>query len=112
MGGVEYGRRVAPTIAPPAAVIRQPPLSVPTSIQAKGTEYVAALARLTELSQELTPEEREQSRQVALAVLYGAALELLRYAPNDPVAASVYRSVSGERLPGGDDPEEPEVKWF
>lgn len=104
VAGAAYGRWSASpapaasgrTAALPAAT------ELPASIQAEGTRYVAALTRLTESADSLTPEQREQARQVALAVLYGAALELMRYAPEDPVAADVYRSVVPQRRRGYD----------
>jgi hypothetical protein len=39
---------------------------------------MASLARFTEESELLTPEQRRTAREVALAMLAGAALELLR----------------------------------
>jgi hypothetical protein len=53
-----------------------PPGQVPMSIQGAGTGYVAALALYSELRDRLTPAQRDQARQAALAVLSGALAEL------------------------------------
>ena len=84
---------------PPQAAAHTPsPTSVPIAIQSEGTEYVAAITRLAELGDSLTPQEREQAREVAVAVLYAAALQLLRDAPQDAVAETIYETVAEQRL--------------
>lgn len=50
---------------------------VALSIQNAGTGYVSSLALLSEMRAELTPNERRQAREVAVAVLAGALAELL-----------------------------------
>ncbi len=47
------------------------------SIQASGTHYVSSLALLSEMRSQLSAEERQQAKEVALAVLNGAMAELL-----------------------------------
>lgn len=89
IGGAEYGRRTAvpagtglsstggasPTTA--GASLDTDPLSIPLSIQASGTRYVASLARFAGETERLTPEERRVAREVAVTALSGALLELL-----------------------------------
>jgi hypothetical protein len=58
----------------PAAASLSPALQV----QAAGTGYVAAMARLVADSSEISPGEMRMAREVGLAALYGAAFELTR----------------------------------
>jgi hypothetical protein len=105
--GAWYGRRSAESESMrlmPAyqAVTGQPdllrPVNVPLSIQSAGTGYVASLALLSEMRDQLTPEQHEQARQVALAVLIGAIAELAAgengALPNGVLAAVLGHGVS------------------
>lgn len=47
------------------------------SIQSAGTGYVSSLAQLSEMSAQLSPDERRQAREVAVSVLAGAIAELM-----------------------------------
>ena len=85
LGGALYGRLSAPAVdpAPPVTAFVTPgaqdallPAQVGIAIQAAGTGYVASLALLSEMRERLTVVQREQARQVALAVLTGALAEL------------------------------------
>ena len=84
-GGTFFGRvSAAPARAEPDMMAYVPaamwgvvpPSQVSMSIQGAGTGYVAALALYGELRDRLTPAQREQARQVALAALSGALAEL------------------------------------
>jgi len=77
VAGSEYGRRTAtPTDSGrPAA---STPVNTPLLIQASGSRYVADLARFVEEAPRMSPEEREDARDVALSVLFAATTELLR----------------------------------
>ena len=103
VAGAEYGRRVAAPIetAPVATVTAAPEpaiaASLPLSIQTHGSQYVAEMARMAETFEELSPDEREQAREVAIAVLFGAAAELLRAVPEDDSAASVARVLLAQK---------------
>lgn len=112
VGGMEYGRRTAVPIAPvaptvgPGATTSGPvagateaaePTSLPLSIQSAGTRYVATLARFTGEADGLAAEERRLAREVALAALYGAAVELLREAGEDDVLRAVAEMVAVRR---------------
>ncbi|NIQ55568.1 MAG: hypothetical protein GWN71_20055, partial [Gammaproteobacteria bacterium] len=81
-------------------------VATPLSIQSAGTEYVARLARLSTEAEQLTPAEREEARQVALAILYAATLELLGDSENDEMleaaAQLIYSRRQAERSPGED----------
>lgn len=111
IGGVEYGRRTA--VPPPAASAPGPEVvapveqavSLPLSIQSAGTRYVAALARFSGQSDALAAEERQVAREVALAALYGATVELLREAGEDDVLSLVAEMVAARRgITVGDEP--------
>jgi hypothetical protein len=105
--GAWYGRRSAESesmrlIPAYQAMTAQPdlfrPVNVPLSIQSAGTGYVASLALLSEMRDQLTPEQHEQARQVALAVLIGAIAELAAgengALPNGVLAAVLGHGVS------------------
>ena len=63
-------------------------LRTAAEVQRAGTAYVAALQALARQS-ESNPSG--QGREVALTALYAAANEMVRLAPNDPVAAEILR---------------------
>lgn len=108
VGGMEYGRRTSGPVAGaggavgPAGAVQQP-VSLPLSIQSAGTRYVAQLARFSGQADALTPEERRTAREVALAALYGAAVELLREAGEDEALRIVVETVAGRREAVGRD---------
>lgn len=71
------------------------PSDIPLSIQATGTDYVSSLAMLSEMEAALTPEQRTQAREVAVAVLSGAIAELMLSGLSaDP--ESLIRTLTGE----------------
>ncbi len=110
VAGAEYGRRVASPVVPPQtteatglAVEAAFAASVPLSIQTHGSRYIAEMARMSETIDQMTPEERQQAREVALAVLYGAAAEILRAGPQDDAAASVAKVLLAQKQIATDD---------
>jgi len=94
--GIAIGRWSAGPGTPSAS----PVANLPVSIQSEGTEYVAAVTRFAQEAGRMTPIEREQAREASLAVMHGAAWELLQFEPDDPVAGKVFELVSDERAPG------------
>ena len=112
--GVEYGRSlgtsppipVADTVRPSAA--GSPVQTVSMSIQQRGTAYLTEVAKLSETAGTLSPEQLEEARQVALAILYGAAMELVRAAPDDELADAIVRSLRARRQ---GDPDE-RLLWY
>lgn len=110
VAGAEYGKRVAapvvaPQVAEAMAMAVEPAFaaSVPLLIQTYGSQYVAEMARMSETIDKMTPDERQQAREVALAVLYGAATEILRAGPQDDAAASVAKVLLAQRQIATDD---------
>ncbi len=59
-------------------------------VQRTGTQYVSALQALAQFA-DSTNNLPAQGREVALAALYAAANEVLRLAPNDPLATEILR---------------------
>lgn len=90
VGGAEYGRRTA---APASPEVEPTPLA----IQAAGSRWVAHLAAFTDSAPALAPAEREQARQVALAALYAASIELLRQTEDDDLLATVAELIEVRR---------------
>lgn len=115
IGGVEYGRRGIQTtgIEGPVATVagdagaregalRVPgsteSVSLPLSIQSAGSEYVATLARFSGTSNQLPDEQREIAREVAMTVLYGAALELLEAIGDDQLLEQLVSEIGRRRF--------------
>ena len=76
------------------------PGHVPLSIQQAGTSYVTSLALFSEMNAQLSPEQRRQAREVALAVLSGAIAELLvsTQVEDAPLGGDDELQLSGELL--------------
>ena len=100
VAGAAYGRSTAPpsagTVAPD---VWAPAVSERAAyrIQRAGSEYIAAVAALSRPSVDPAREEYDTARQVALGVFYGAAAELMRAAPEDPISRSVYMHLARQR---------------
>jgi hypothetical protein len=58
-------------------------------VQQTGSAYVAALARLAELSDGAAEAEGAAGREVAARLFHAAADELVRIAPDDPLASGI-----------------------
>jgi hypothetical protein len=92
VSGIEYGRRLAgpaamaPAASEPAPDITVATPSLPLAIQSAGSQYVASLAVLSQAYPQLTVEQQRTAREVALAALLGAAIELLRDSGDDDTA--------------------------
>lgn len=66
-------------------------------VQHAGSAYVNALQALALASDSTDPQVRQQGREVALAAFHAAATEVIRLAPNDPVAADILRGLQRTR---------------
>jgi hypothetical protein len=58
-------------------------------VQQTGSAYVQAMARFAELSDSATAGQTAEGREVAVRMLRAAADELVRIAPDDPLAGAV-----------------------
>lgn len=102
IGGMEYGRRTAlPAGYPTPGVVASGPVenaeSLPLVLQSAGSRYVASLARFSGEANSLTPRQRQVAREVALATIYGATLELLRESGDDQTLQAVLQMVAARR---------------
>jgi hypothetical protein len=104
IGGAEYGRRLGPrggvTESAREAMIASgiaPGATLPLEIQASGSRYIATLARFSAESQSLPLEQRQIAREVAMAVMYSAAIQLLEEGGEDAVLQSVANMVIERR---------------
>jgi hypothetical protein len=78
-------------------------------VQSTGSAHTAALGRLVESMDPADPEAVELAREVALAAFWAAAAEIVRLAPDDPVAARILQET--ERAgPGRENVRS--VVWF
>jgi hypothetical protein len=82
-------------------------------VQQTGTAYVQALAHFAELSDSASAGQTAQGREVAARMLRAAADELVRIAPDDPLASAVLaafqRADSAQTARTG---EKQGVVWF
>jgi hypothetical protein len=99
IGGAEYGRRTAPIsiVVPAPATPVEIRNDLPYSIQSAGSQYVATLATFSGQADSLSTEERRIAREVALAALYSASVELLREAGDDEMLRAVTEMVARRR---------------
>ena len=72
------------------------------AVQRTGSAYVAALAALAAVSDTSHSSNLSQGREVAVNALHAAANELVRLAPDDPVAVRILQGMAGDeaRTPG------------
>ncbi|MCP4545135.1 MAG: hypothetical protein GY835_01565 [bacterium] len=84
------------------------------SVEQTGAAYRQALIELTALRQSTAPQEQLRGREVALSTIYAAADEMLRIAPDDPLAVRIMQAFNSvnSSLPPGESPETQSVVWF
>jgi hypothetical protein len=66
-------------------------------VQRTGSAYVAALSALASFADTTHSENLQQGREVAVNALHAAANELVRLAPEDPVAVKILQGMSSQR---------------
>ncbi len=115
--GVAVGQRsaVRTTAEALAAYHGDALVAASARVQQTGSAYVAALAALAlTATDDADPEQLAQGREVALAALYAAAEELVRFDPYDPVAARLVHDLEAvDRDDEGDGEERKrQVMWF
>ena len=94
------------------ALSRNDPARTAAQVQRAGTQYVNALQALGQLA-DSTNNLPAQGREVALAALYAAANEVLRFAPDDPLAEEILRGFQRIRLQQPVQPEPSrQIIWF
>lgn len=81
------------------------------AVQQTGSAYVQALATLASLEEGAAAPGSEQGREVAVRMLRAAADELLRIAPDDPVAAAVLAAFQRDTV-AVDPAAQQRVVWF
>ena len=81
------------------------------SSQSAGSEYVARLAQFGADANGLSDDVREEARQVALATLYAASIELLRESEDDEFLATVAQLIFSRRQ-ANRYPEHAGAIWF
>jgi len=107
------------------AVREQDATQLAMTIQKAGSQYVAALAALSELrvsgsgsggeegSSGFSASDLQQGREVALGALYGAAYELARMSPDDGDVLRVLQILNERRdREGGYSPTARNLVWF
>lgn len=91
--------------------------SAAAQVQRAGSAYVQALEMLANTAQQQpAPQQSAQAREVALTALHAAANEVVRLAPNDPVATRILLGIEQARrqaLPAdARDSTARQIVWF
>lgn len=85
-------------------------------VQQTGSAYVQALeALVNSASQNQGVQQSAQAREVALTALHAAANEVIRLAPNDPVATKILQGIEQARRqsqPLGEQDDGRKIVWF
>lgn len=84
-------------------------------VQQTGSAYVNALGRLAQVADTANPAQAAQAREVAVRGLRAAAGELVRIAPDDPVASGIlagYDRSRGTTPVRQDSVAQRQVVWF
>ncbi len=82
-------------------------------VQQTGTAYVHALGKLASLADTAQPAQAAQAREVAIRGLRAAAGELVRIAPDDPVASGILAGYDRARTTARpDSAAKRQVVWF
>ena len=81
-------------------------------VQTTGSAHTAALSGLIEATDQADPAALKQAREVARAALWSAASEVMRLAPDDPLAARILQEFERARSGQGTGEDARNVVWF
>lgn len=95
-----------------ASLERDGVLRTAAQVQRTGTAYVDALSDLVAVTDSASASEAEQAREVALAALWAAATEIVRLAPDDPVAGQIMNAFEQARSDRRPAAGARQVMWF
>jgi hypothetical protein len=99
VSGFAVGQIVGTRSVMPLAqrVVETDAVRAAAQLQQAGSQYVTALASLSQQVDSVTPAVRDSVRSVALRVLGRAAEEMALIAPDDPLAAAVLRGMNARQ---------------
>lgn len=81
------------TIDTVTTLVQNNPAAAAAHVQQTGTAYVQALEALVNSANSQQQTNSAQAREVALTALHAAANEVVRLAPNDPVATKILQGI-------------------
>lgn len=81
-------------------------------VQQTGSAYVHALEQLASVQDTAGAAQGKEGREVAVRILRAAADELVRIAPDDPVASAVLAGFQKDTARQGSGAEKQRVVWF
>jgi hypothetical protein len=81
-------------------------------VQTTGSAHTAALSGLIEATEQADPEKLEEAQEVARAALWSAASEVVRLAPDDPLAVRILQEFERARAGQGTGEEARSFVWF
>ncbi len=82
------------------------------TVQSTGSAHRTALAALIEATQSATPEDVERAREVAVASFWASAAEIVRLAPDDPLAARILQEFERAQHAGAGAEATRNVVWY
>ena len=97
------------------AVRQTDAMNTALQVQKAGSAYVDALQALASFSDSAGVAVPQQGREVALTALHAAANEVIRMAPNDPVAAEILRGfqrVRQQQMAQQQKEPQRQIVWF
>jgi hypothetical protein len=113
-GGIAVGQRLDANTPVAEVTSRNDGFATAAGLQQAGTEYVNALAAVAESSATADPVSIRQAREVALTAFWGAANEIVRIAPDDPLVVQIIlgfdRTLAAQT--SGPQQEARHVLWF
>ena len=77
---------------------KQDAASAAAAVQRTGSAYLSALGALAQASASSDPAEVARAREAAQSVLHDAANEMVRMAPDDPVAAGILKGMDRAKV--------------
>jgi hypothetical protein len=81
-------------------------------VETAGNAYVQAMSRLAESEQPRTSADALYAREAALTILHQAANQMVRIAPNDPVAVNILQGLDQANTRPPDRRKGRRVIWF
>ena len=109
---VGQGMGARQTASALAAIYPDEAARAAATVQSTGTAHRTALAALVEATRSAQPEEMERAREVALASFWASAAEIVRLAPDDPLAARILQELERAQHAGAGAEATRNVVWY
>jgi len=109
---VGQGMGARQTASALAAIYPDETAQAAATVQSTGTAHRSALAALVEATRSAQPEQVERAQEVALASFWASAAEIVRLAPDDPLAARILQELERAQHAGAGAEATRNVVWY